>query len=80
MIDLASLRVLVVEDHEACRDGLMAALASEGVTVVALATGRDGIARARRQTVITDLGLPDIPGARVIRDIVAAAMSPRAWW
>jgi CheY-like chemotaxis protein len=71
-----TLRVLVVEDVADIRDVFALLLKAEGADVVTVANGRDAVDAARRDQfdfVITDLGLPDMPGDIVIREILADA-------
>jgi two-component system, chemotaxis family, CheB/CheR fusion protein len=73
---LKSTRILLVEDAEDIRDVFAMLLESEGAEVVAAATGAEAAEAAERQPfdiVLTDLGLPDIPGDSVIRHVLAKA-------
>ena len=73
---LRSTRILLVEDAEDIRSVFAMLLKSEGAEVVATATGREAAEAAERQpfdVVLTDLGLPDIPGDVVIRHVLAKA-------
>ncbi|MFO0997540.1 MAG: response regulator transcription factor [Alphaproteobacteria bacterium] len=65
-------RVLVVDDEPAIRRLLAAGLAAEGYAVVSAATGRAAIEQVRQDApdvVILDLGLPDLDGVDVIRNL-----------
>jgi two-component system, chemotaxis family, CheB/CheR fusion protein len=69
---LKGSRILLVEDREDIRDVFTTLLMAEGAVVTAVATGRPAIERAKQEdfdVVLTDLGLPDIPGELVIREI-----------
>src|SRR5687768_15748635 len=73
---LRSTRILLVEDAEDIRSVFAMLLKCEGAEVVATATGREAAEAAERQAfdvVLTDLGLPDIPGDAVIRHVLATA-------
>ena len=75
---LDGLRVLVVEDAADIRDVFTVLLRSEGADVIATGSGREAIEIAgTRQfdVVLSDLGLPDIPGDVLIRQILAACKS-----
>jgi two-component system KDP operon response regulator KdpE len=64
--------VLVIEDEPALLRALRINLRARGYDVAAAATGRDALAEARRRTpdaVLLDLGLPDIDGGNVIREL-----------
>ncbi|HEY3067109.1 MAG TPA: response regulator [Methylomirabilota bacterium] len=70
------LRILVVEDVADIRDVFVLLLQAENAEVVATGSGREAIDAARRShfdVVLTDLGLPDIAGELVIREILATA-------
>ena len=72
---LEGLRVLVVEDAPDIRDVFTVLLRSEGADVVATGSGREAVEIAgERQfdVVLSDLGLPDIPGDVLIRQILGA--------
>ena len=69
-------RLLVVDDHEVVRAGLVAALAAdERYPVIGVAgTGREALELARRDrpdVVIVDLRLPDLPGTELCRRLRA---------
>jgi CheY-like chemotaxis protein len=70
------MRVLVVEDTDDIRELFTLLLTEEGLTVTAVANGRDAIeaaAGADVDVLLTDLGLPDISGDIVIRTVLDAA-------
>jgi two-component system, OmpR family, KDP operon response regulator KdpE len=72
--DLAP-RVLIVEDEPALLRALRINLRARGYDVRTVATGREALAEARRRppdVVLLDLGLPDLDGSEVIREL-------RAW-
>ncbi len=72
----ASQRVVIlVEDEKQIRKFLRTSLESEGFTVYAADGGRQGLVEAatrKPDLLILDLGLPDVDGVDVIRDL-------RAW-
>ncbi len=73
---LAGTRVLLVEDAQDIREVFALLLQEEGALVTAVATGREAIERAGREdvdVVLTDLGLPDLPGDTVISRVVATS-------
>jgi two-component system KDP operon response regulator KdpE len=66
------LQVLVIEDELQIRRFLRASLTGHGYTLLEADTGREGIARAAQlqpDCVILDLGLPDMDGLDVLRQI-----------
>ena len=70
------LRVLLVEDSSDVREVFTLLLRSEGVDVVATGSGCEAVDLAARtdfDIVLTDLGLPDIPGDVVIRRVLAGS-------
>ena len=70
------LRVLLVEDSSDVREVFTLLLRSEGVDVVATGSGSEAVDLAARNDfdiVLTDLGLPDIPGDVVIRRVLAGS-------
>ena len=70
------LRVLLVEDSSDVREVFTLLLRSEGVDVVATGRGCEAVDLATStdfDVVLTDLGLPDIPGEMVIRRVLAGA-------
>lgn len=78
---LAGLRVLVVEDVADIREFFAIFLRAEGAEVEAAATGREAVdllARREFDVVLTDLGLPDMAGDTLVRQMRAAGRrSPR---
>ena len=68
------LRILLVEDSQDIREVFTLLLRGEGAEVVATSSGREAVeltAKRDFDVVLTDLGLPDIPGDAVIRRILA---------
>jgi len=77
--ELVGTRILLVEDADDIRDAFGVLLRTEGASVSMAATGREAIELAAQDTydlLVTDLGLPDIPGEILIREVLATA-SPR---
>ena len=73
---LSGMRVLLVEDSDDSRDAFTMLLRSEGAEVAAFANGREATAAALAtdfDLLLTDYGLPDIPGDRLIGQIVSTA-------
>jgi CheY-like chemotaxis protein len=71
---LRSTRILLVEDATDIREALSLLLRAEGAEVVATATGREALESVGGcdfDALLTDLGLPDIPGDVLIRQILA---------
>jgi len=67
-----AMRVLLVEDDPLLGDGIRTALIREGYVVDWLTRGRDALEAVRVEPfslVILDLGLPDIDGLAVLREI-----------
>jgi DNA-binding response OmpR family regulator len=73
---LVGARLLLVEDTHTVRQALRTMLELEGATVMEAGTGREAfdlMAREAFDLVLTDLGLPDIPGADVIAQVRLAS-------
>ena len=69
------MRVLIVEDEPALREGLRNSLAAAGFTVDVAADGEEGLFAGKEYPIdvaIVDLGLPKLPGLDVIRQLRAA--------
>ena len=65
-------KILLVEDEQEIRRFLRVSLGGHGYRLVESATGRDGVMQAASQQpdlMILDLGLPDIDGMEVIRQV-----------
>jgi two-component system, chemotaxis family, CheB/CheR fusion protein len=73
---LRGTKVLLAEDAGDIRDVFRLLLEAEGAEVTAIGSGLEAAelgARGNFDVLLTDLGLPDIPGDAVIRHVVAAA-------
>lgn len=71
--------VLIVEDERKLRDLLRGYLERDGVTVLSAATGAEGLTLATTacpDLIVLDLGLPDIPGETVAREIRRTSQVP----
>jgi len=72
-------RVLVVEDEPALLRALRINLRARGYEVATASAGREALAEARQRppdVVVLDLGLPDLDGTEVIRDLRAWSRAP----
>lgn len=73
---LKGLRILLVEDAAETREALTWLLEAEGVEVTAVPLGRPALEAASAtdfDVLVTDLGLPDMPGDVLIRHVLATA-------
>ena len=71
---LRGLRILVIEDAQDIREVFTLLLRAEGAVVDSAANGREAtefVAQQRFDVVLSDLGLPDIPGDVLIRELRA---------
>jgi DNA-binding response OmpR family regulator len=71
--------VLVVEDERKLRDFIRSYLENAGFTVLSTGSGAEAItmaAAAAPDLVVLDLGLPDVPGETVARELRATAATP----
>ncbi len=71
--------ILVVDDEQKIRDLLRVYLEREGFSVLTTGSGADALAqigRAAPALVVLDLGLPDVPGESVLRELRAAGTTP----
>jgi two-component system, OmpR family, KDP operon response regulator KdpE len=72
-------RVLIVEDEPTLLRALRINLRARGYDVATAASGAEGLAVARRHppdVVLLDLGLPDIDGGEVIRELRSWSRAP----
>jgi two-component system KDP operon response regulator KdpE len=72
-------RILVVDDERAIRRTLRVALSSRGYAVFEAATGSEALEKAvssHPDVIVLDLGLPDMDGVDVIRNIRTRAKTP----
>jgi two-component system, OmpR family, KDP operon response regulator KdpE len=75
----AMARVLIVEDEPALLRALRINLRARGYDVATAAAGREALAEARRRPpdlVLLDLGLPDLDGGEVIRELRGWSRAP----
>ena len=73
---LSGLRILVVEDAADIREVFAILLRAEGAHVVPAANGREALEALAHQTfdvIMSDLGLPDVQGDALIRQMLATA-------
>ncbi len=71
--------VLIVEDERKLRDFVRSYLERAGFTVLSTGSGAEAItmaAEAAPDLVVLDLGLPDVPGEAVARELRAASATP----
>jgi two-component system KDP operon response regulator KdpE len=72
-------RVLVIDDESQIRKFLEISLRSQGYSVAEAATGRDGLERLATRgadLVVLDLGLPDMDGQEVLRELREWSRAP----
>jgi CheY-like chemotaxis protein len=68
------IRILLVEDNRPTREGYTAFLKEQGFEVMSAGLGRDALAMATVRSpdvVVLDLGLPDVDGWEVARQLKA---------
>jgi two-component system, chemotaxis family, CheB/CheR fusion protein len=71
-MSLRGLRILVIEDAQDIREVFTLLLRAEGADVESAANGREATELVGQQpfdVVLSDLGLPDIPGEVLIREL-----------
>lgn len=76
---LSGLQILVIEDASDVLDVLTMLLRIEGADVTGVGSGHEALKVFRRRhfdVVVSDLGLPDVPGDVLIRTLIAAARRP----
>ncbi len=70
--DLRGLNILVVDDHKLTADSLCEALRHEGATALPSYSGTEALASLAASlpdVLLLDLGLPDMPGEKVARQV-----------
>ncbi|MBK5332255.1 MAG: response regulator transcription factor [Ilumatobacteraceae bacterium] len=70
------MKLLLVEDDKAIADTLVEGLAAAGHTVVHVATGAGALAERDYELVLLDLGLPDMDGRDVCRELRQRSVTP----
>ena len=76
---MPDLTFLVIDDEPQIRRVVRHALEEDGARVIEAAGGREGIDQAaaeRPDLIVLDLGLPDVPGADVCREIRGWSSAP----
>jgi two-component system KDP operon response regulator KdpE len=79
MTELAGTRILIVDDEPQIRRFLGIGLRAQGYDVVEAANGREGLERLATggaDLVVLDLGLPDLDGLEVLRELRAWSSVP----
>jgi two-component system KDP operon response regulator KdpE len=74
-----SATLIVIEDEAQIRRFLRTSLVAEGYQVIEAETGRQGLLEAANRKpdmLILDLGLPDMDGVKVVREIRAWSTVP----
>jgi len=75
-LTLQGLRMLVIEDVADIRDPVVILARLEGAHVVPVDSGRDGVEMVKNvqfHVILSDLGLPDIAGDTLIREMRSSA-------
>jgi signal transduction histidine kinase len=71
--EVATLRILIIDDEHSVREALADSLAEDGHTVLQAASGPEGLARlaegAAVDVVVSDLGMPEMTGWDVARAV-----------
>src|SRR5262245_1241100 len=70
------MNVLLVEDDDSIAGPLLTGLARDGFDVTRVATGADALAAPEPEFVLLDLGLPDVDGTDVCRQLRAHSDVP----
>lgn len=70
------MEVLVVEDDDSIAEPLVKGLVREGFTVTRAATGREALDAASADLILLDLGLPDLDGNEVCRQLRSRSQTP----
>jgi two-component system response regulator RegX3 len=73
---LGAMRVLVVEDDDSIAGPLVEGLQRHGFTPTRVTTGGEALAAGETDVVLLDLGLPDLDGIEVCRELRARSSVP----
>jgi len=79
MTNETTINLVLIEDDKQIRRFLIAALTGEGITVHEAETGKQGLidcATRKPDIIIVDLGLPDMSGLEVIREVRSWSDAP----
>lgn len=72
----ARTRILLVEDDDSIAEPMMTGLEREGFAITRVATGHDALHAEPTDFVLLDLGLPDLDGSEVARQLRARSSVP----
>ncbi|MES2491031.1 response regulator [Stenotrophobium rhamnosiphilum] len=75
----SQIRILIVDDEAQIRRFLRIALETQGYEVIEAASGREGLSQFAQhppQLVLLDLGLPDLDGKQVLKDLRSRSNVP----
>jgi two-component system, OmpR family, response regulator RegX3 len=75
-VRISAMRVLLVEDDPSIGQAVAESLASEGFIVTRVTSGRAALEADEHDLMLLDLGLPDIDGREVCRQIRARSTMP----
>jgi two-component system KDP operon response regulator KdpE len=78
-IDRGNLTILLIEDDQKTRQIVRSSLVLKGWRILEATTGTEGIAKAldvQPELILLDLGLPDIDGIEVVRQIRQQLQTP----
>ena len=70
------MRILLVEDDRSIASSLVESLGANGFDVTHAPTGTDALAAAEHDLVLLDLGLPDMDGRDVFRELRSRSRTP----
>ena len=70
------MRILLVEDDRSIASSLVEGLAANGFAVTHVANGAEALAASEHDLVLLDLGLPDMDGRDVCRELRARTKAP----
>jgi DNA-binding response OmpR family regulator len=76
MVVVATVKILVIEDDDAIGDGLEEGLVEQGFAVTRVRTGQEALTAGTHDVVLLDLGLPDIDGRDVCRELRSRSSTP----
>jgi DNA-binding response OmpR family regulator len=73
---MSAVKLLLVEDDKAIAESLVEGLTAAGHSVVHVASGAEALAERGQELVLLDLGLPDMDGRDVCRELRQRSKTP----